>query len=352
MAGYVLEGPLWGAGATVSWAVDGSVPASFLPELRAAFADWSAHANITFLQAASTSTAEIRFSDAAIDGLDNVLGQTRYSYVGNHFTSAEITLDSAEGWHAGAGGVVSAHDVSFFLVALHEIGHALGLDHYSGEPAVMNPYLNKAVTDLTASDISGIQALYGAPLVASASPAPTPATPVGVAQPAALPGPSVASAEVHDSFRFFNAATNDHFYTVNPAERDALIQGQSGYVYEGVAWATPDAGTGTVDVYRFLDTAHGTHFYTTSAAERDQIIKTLPSYAYEGVAFEAYASAAAGGPGALTLERFYNAQSGVHHFAASPGEIDAIRGGAAGPGWVDEGKGFTVHAPGDGLLLT
>jgi hypothetical protein len=342
MAAYVLEGPLWGAGATVSWAIDGTVPASFLPGLSAAFADWSAHANITFVQAASPAGADIRFGNAAIDGLDTILGQTRYAYVGSRFTSAEITFDSGEGWHAASGGVVSNHNVSFFLVALHEIGHALGLGHYGAEAAVMNPYSSKAVTDLTASDISGIQALYGAPVVATASlvPAPIPAT-----------APIVASAEVHDSFRFFSAATNDHFYTTSTVERDALIQGKSGYVYEGVAWATPDAGTGTVDVFRFFDTAHGTHFYTAGVAERDQIIKTLPAYVYEGVAFQAYASPAAGGPGAVTLERFYNTQSGVHHFAASQGEIDGIHAGAAGPGWVDEGKGLTVHVPSDWPLL-
>ncbi|KAB1069608.1 matrixin family metalloprotease [Methylobacterium planeticum] len=346
MAAYALEGPLWGAGATVSWAVDASIPAAFQPILTAAFADWSAHANITFVQAASASGAAIRFSNGAIDGLDNVLGQTRYTYFGNRFTSADITFDSGEGWHAAAGGIVSNHKASLFLVALHEIGHALGLDHYSGATAVMNPYLSSAVTDLTASDISGIQALYGAPAVASASPAPVPAIPTA----AAVPSPTVASAGLHDSFRFFNAATNDHFYTSSVAERDWLINSKIGYVYEGVAWATPDAGPGTIDVFRFFDTAHGTHFYTTGVAERDQIIKTLPSYVYEGVAFEAYASPAAGGPGAVTLERFFNTQSGVHHFAGSAGEADAIRVGAAGAGWVDEGKAFTVHVPSDWLV--
>ena len=76
-----------------------------------------------------------------------------------------------------------------------------------------------------------------------------------------------------------------------------------------------------------------------------------PGQVYEGVAFQAYASPAAGGPGAVTLERFYNTQSGVHHFAASQGEIDGIHAGAAGPGWVDEGKGLTVHVPSDWPLL-
>ncbi|WP_336487372.1 matrixin family metalloprotease [Methylobacterium nigriterrae] len=334
MAAYALEGPRWGAGETVSWAIDGTIPASFLPTIQAALADWSAHANVAFQQVASAAGADISFSQSGIDGLDKVLGQTSYAYVGKALTSADVTFDSGEGWHAAGGGIVSNHNTPLFLVALHEIGHAIGLDHYNGAPAVMNAYLNPSVTDLTTSDIAGAQALYGAPAAASAG--------TTMAAPAA--------AGLHDTFRFFNPATNDHLYTTSQVERDALIQNKGGYVYEGTDWAVPDPGAGTMDVFRFFDSANKTHFYTTGTAERDQILKTLPAYQYEGVAFEAYANAAAAGSGGVTLERFYNAQSGVHHFAATQSEIDGIRHGAAGAGWVDEGKAFTVHLPTDGML--
>ena len=80
MAAYVLEGPRWGTGAagtsggTVTWAIDSSVPAAFVSGIQAAFADWSAHANISFQQVGTTTGAEIRFSDSYIDGLDRTLG--------------------------------------------------------------------------------------------------------------------------------------------------------------------------------------------------------------------------------------------------------------------------------------
>ena len=95
-----------------------------------------------------------------------------------------------------------------------------------------------------------------------------------------------------------------------------------------------------MDVYRFFDAATGDHFFTSSAAERAQILATLPSYHYEGVAFEAYQAAA---PGTVTLERFFNTILNVHHYSASAGETASIAHGGAGPGWVDEGPGFIVH---------
>ena len=168
MAAYLLEGPRWGAGingtggGTVTWALDSTIPVAFAPVIRAAFADWSAHANILFQQAASPTSANVSFSERSIDGVDNILGQTDYSYSGRSLASAKITFDSGEAWHASGGQIISNHGTDLFVVALHEIGHALGLDHYNAEPAVMNAYVNVAVFDLTASDIGGIQALYGA----------------------------------------------------------------------------------------------------------------------------------------------------------------------------------------------
>ena len=168
MADYVLEGPKWGgaaygtAGGTVSWAVDASVPAGFVPVLQAAFAVWSSHANIQFQQVASTSQSQIDFSVGALDGSNGELGETSYSYSSHSFMSAAIEFDSGEGWHVSGASVVSADGVNLMEVALHEIGHSIGLDHYNAAPAVMNAILNPSVTDLTTSDVDGVEALYGA----------------------------------------------------------------------------------------------------------------------------------------------------------------------------------------------
>ncbi|MGZ5530179.1 MAG: hypothetical protein ACXWJB_15995 [Limisphaerales bacterium] len=140
--------------------------------------------------------------------------------------------------------------------------------------------------------------------------------------------------------RFFDSATGDHFYTLSPAEANQIRATLPTYHDEGAPWGTPDKGADTIDVFRFFDAATGAHFLTTSTAERDQVLGTLPSYHFEGVGFEAYN---APGDGTLTLERFFNTQSHLHHYAASPAEIASILNGGAGPGWVDEGAGFIVH---------
>lgn len=184
MANYVLEGPRWGTGAvgtsggTISWAVDSTVSAGFTSQISAAFADWTSRANIVFKQQASTSGAQITFSLSYIDGLNKVLGSTNYTYSGQKMVSAAVTFDSGEGWHASGNQIVSNDAVNFFVVAVHEIGHALGLDHYNAGPAVMNSILDRSVTDLTGSDVAGIQALYGAPSTVNVAAVPTaPATP-------------------------------------------------------------------------------------------------------------------------------------------------------------------------------
>lgn len=167
MSDFVLEGEKWGgaafgsAGGTVTWAVDNSVPAAFVAQISAAFADWARYGNIAFQQVSSTSPSQIDFSDAYIDGLNNILGETSYSYSGTHLQSAQITFDSGEGWHLSGNSILSNAGANLFIVALHEIGHAIGLDHYTGGLAVMNPYLTSSLANLTQSDIDGVRAIYG-----------------------------------------------------------------------------------------------------------------------------------------------------------------------------------------------
>lgn len=121
----------------------------------------------------------------------STLAVTSYSYSGSTMTEADIVFNTAQSWDSYRGNLRSAFDIQ--RVALHETGHLLGLAHSSVSTAIMNAFINNSYT-LTADDISGIQALYGAP---SGSPTPTPtptstptATPTPTPTPNATPTPT------------------------------------------------------------------------------------------------------------------------------------------------------------------
>ena len=155
---FSLEGAKWGspelgtAGGTVTWAVDNNISQAELQSINAAFAEWSEVANIQFQQVASTVDSDIDFANSALDGAGNVLGVTGYSFSGGQLQSADIQFDTGDN--------LSGSD--FSLVAVHEIGHAIGLGHFNDDDAVMNSTANFDLTGLEQSDIDGIVALYGA----------------------------------------------------------------------------------------------------------------------------------------------------------------------------------------------
>lgn len=179
MADYVLEGFKWGssvlgtASGEVDWSFatanltgqfiqfDSFLTGMFQTEIREAFDRWESAANIDFHEVADAAGNDIRLGLSHIDGLNNVVGEEQSSYSGGSEIAANITFDMDEGWQVVNGQLVSKSGVSFYVVALHEIGHSLGLDHYNVSPAIMNAVINPAVTDLTQSDIDGARAIYG-----------------------------------------------------------------------------------------------------------------------------------------------------------------------------------------------
>lgn len=363
--------------ASVTWAVDSTIPGYFLSEISQAFESWSRYANISFQRVASAPGAEIMFTHSAIDGSSNILAQASSRYVGNEYRSSTVTFDANEGWRVDGDQVETARGtVDLYMVALHEIGHSIGINHTSGTPMIMNPSISlNQIHDLTINDIQAAQAIYGARAGAPAfdtntgfnvagsvvppttiAPPTVPIIPTLVASAPEAPTPPTApTGPLEDTtdpvYRFFDTKTGDHFYTASTGERDSIIKNIAHYQYEGVAFETPDDGIGTVDVFRFYNTATDAHFFTSSVGERDQVIRTLPTFQYEGVAFQAYESGSHAD--AVVLDRFYNTATSMHHYSTG-GETAGIVAGNAGPNWKLEGKSFvmaTVGSDGHANLL-
>ena len=89
----------------------------------------------------------------AFDGRGNVLAQAFFPEDGR------IHFGEDENWTSNTG-----PGVNLLTIALHEIGHALGMDHSGVNAAVMHAITKKgenAVRKLHSDDIVGIRELYG-----------------------------------------------------------------------------------------------------------------------------------------------------------------------------------------------
>jgi hypothetical protein len=194
--------PGFGNGATVTWSLMASglatdngpsshlstfMPAGFKAQIEAAFAAWSAVADITFIEVADSghafnaagATGDIRITGHAFDGAGGTLAHGFFPPANGNTAAGDIHFDTAENWKIGFGG--PGFDI--FQVAAHEIGHAIGLAHTGVANSLMNPFYTEALSGPQADDIAGAQFIYGP--AETTNPVPVPATailfPIGLA---------------------------------------------------------------------------------------------------------------------------------------------------------------------------
>ncbi|CAL5047043.1 unnamed protein product [Urochloa decumbens] len=132
-----------------------------------AFARWSEATTLNFTEVSSARDADITIGFYAGDhgdgeAFDGPLGTLAHAFSP---TDGRFHLDAAEAWVAGGDVSRASSDVAVDLesVAVHEIGHLLGLGHSSEPGAIMYPTITSRTkkVDLASDDVVGIQSLYG-----------------------------------------------------------------------------------------------------------------------------------------------------------------------------------------------
>ncbi len=73
------------------------------------------------------------------------------------FVESDIVFNANYEWDIYDG--PPRQTIDFRRVAIHELGHALGLDHELSNPAIMQPQVS-TLSDITADDIAGVNAIY------------------------------------------------------------------------------------------------------------------------------------------------------------------------------------------------
>ena len=179
-------------------------PAAAQAEILRAMAEWAKAVKVTWKlgtnptapQTVNILWATFDHGDGfPFDGKGGILAHTFYPAPPNPEPIAgDMHFDDSESWHIGS-------DTDLFSVALHELGHALGLGHSDNPAAVMYPYYQKQ-TGLSSLDIGAIQTMYAAqnsipaapvtpptttPAPPSAPPSTPPSTPVTPVTPSATP---------------------------------------------------------------------------------------------------------------------------------------------------------------------
>jgi acylphosphatase len=166
---FVAQGNRW-AGPNVSYTFSNFSPdlttAQARAALRGAFDRWSAVTQLNFIENPAGGDVRIGWysgnhGDGAANAFDGISGRLAHCFYpppNGGDIAGDCHFDEAETWSVST----PPTGTDLPTVALHELGHGLGLDHSEDTSAVMYAYYGGPRRELTADDITGIQSIYGA----------------------------------------------------------------------------------------------------------------------------------------------------------------------------------------------